>query len=202
MKLTYKGKYTHEDQLSKGILPPNAVKFREPETPFKLNLVALLFTIPALLLIGLFVLASALLHGYVYVHSNSNTILIGFALAYLTLLPHELLHAVCFGKSAEVEMYIIPRQFMMFVHCTQPISKARFIFLSLFPNLVFGWFPLTVWMLLPHVTIYSDILFGFSFISILFGAGDYLNVYNAFRQMPKGSMQQLSGFHSYWFMPE
>jgi len=201
MKLTYKGKYTHEDQLSKGILPPNAVKFREPETPFKLNLVALLFTLPALLLIRLFVLTSSLLHGSDLYRGSSHTLL-GFALAYLTLLPHELLHAVCFGKSAEVEMYIIPRQFMMFVHCTQPISKARFIFLSLFPNLVFGWFPLTVWMLLPHVTIYSDILFGFSMMSIFFGVGDYLNVYNAFRQMPKGSMQQLSGFHSYWFMSE
>ena len=201
MKLTYKGKYTGEDQLPKGILPPSAVKFREPGTPAKTQLVASLFVLPALLLIGLFVLTSALLHGSLYLDTRASNSLIGVALALLTIYPHELLHALCFGKNAEVEVYIVPKWLMAFVYCTQPVSKARFIFISLFPNLIFGWLPLTIWAVLHPVIIYSDTLFMFSCMSILFGCGDYMNVYNALRQMPKGSMQQLSGYNSYWFMP-
>jgi len=127
--------------------------------------------------------------------------LLGFILSFMTLLPHELLHGICFGKAAEVELLIAPKQLALFVVSNQPISKARFIFLSLFPNLTFGWLPLAVWMLLPYSAVYSDHLFTFSAVSVLFGIGDYLNVFNAIRQMPKGSMQQLSGFSSYWFMP-
>ena len=171
MKLTYKGKYTSEDQLPKGVLPPNAVKFVEPATPGRLNLVASLFILPALLLIGVFVLVSSLLHGSEIIRPSHS--LSGFVLAFLVIYPHELLHAICFGKNAEVEMFIIPRLLTAFVYSTQPISKARFIFLSLFPNLIFGWFPLSLWMIFPHVGIFSNILFWFSVMSIFFGAGDF-----------------------------
>ena len=45
-KIVYKGKYTSPDQLGKGVLPENAVKFKEPESPAKLNIVASLYMIP------------------------------------------------------------------------------------------------------------------------------------------------------------
>jgi len=201
VKLIYKGKYKSEDQLPKGNLPTNAVMFREPETAGKLNLVASLFALPALLLIGLIVLGSVLLHGSINLQRSSLADYAGVLLAFLTLLPHEFLHAVWFGRESEVELFIAPEKLMLFVICTQPVTKVRFILLSLFPNLVFGWFPLLLWAILPYGVILSNVLFYFSVISILFGVGDYLNVYNAIRQMPKGSMQQLSGFHSYWFVP-
>ena len=34
------------------------------------------------------------------------------------------------------------------------------------------------------------------------GGGDFMNMFNAAVQMPLGSLTQLSGMHSYWFMPE
>jgi len=46
------------------------------------------------------------------------------------------------------------------------------------------------------------ILFSFSISSLLLGVGDYVNVFNAAWQMPKNSITQLSGFHSYWYLPE
>ncbi|MCL2003932.1 MAG: DUF3267 domain-containing protein, partial [Oscillospiraceae bacterium] len=95
-------------------------------------------------------------------------------------------------------LFIAPKQLSLFVTSTQPITKARYIFMSLFPNLVFGWLPLAVWMV---VLPYNSDLLTFAVFSILFGIGDYMNVFNAVRQMPKGSMQQLSGFNSYWFIP-
>jgi len=200
MKLTYRGTYKDPEQLDKGILPENAVKFIEPEDPAELNIAAAKFLIPAFMLVVILMVISYLIHGGFFRHSTLMGFLIAFILSFLTLLPHEYLHAICFGKGAKVDMYVIPKQMMVFVYSTQPITKARFIFLSLLPNVLFGWIPMLVWVALPpSQTSYS--LFIFAAMTISFGAGDYLNTYNAIRQMPKGSMQQLSGFHSYWFIP-
>lgn len=197
MKLVYKGNFKNIEQLPKGLLPENATKFKEPKDMTETTVISALFALPALFGILLFLIGFFLIHGSLTI----NTTWVGLALTLLTLIPHELLHAVCFGKEAEVELYIAPKQLSLFVVSTQPITKARFIFLSLLPNLVFGWLPLAVWVILPFNAAYSNHLFTFSSISILFGIGDYMNVFNAIRQMPKGSMQQLSGFNSYWFMP-
>ncbi len=37
MKLVFRGKYSNEEQLPKGVLPENAVRFIEPEGPKELN---------------------------------------------------------------------------------------------------------------------------------------------------------------------
>ncbi len=202
MKLVYKGNYTGEEQLPKGELPAGAVKFIEPETPEELTKTALRFAVPAVLSIGLVVLLSAVFSGGVKLNLLSPYLFLGIGLFFFALLPHELLHAVCFGKDHEVELYIAPKNRMLFVVCVQPVSKRRFIFMSLLPNLVLGWAPLLAWAVLPYGGAHSNLLFSFSVMAILGGIGDYLNVFNALRQMPKGSMQQLSGFNSYWFMPK
>ena len=197
MKLIYKGIYESNEQLSIGVLPENAVKFKEPKNMTETMIIASVFILPAILGVGLFLVGSLLLHGDL----TLDTTFIGLLLSLLCLFPHKYLHAICFGKEAEVELFIAPKQLSMFVISTQPVTKARFIFMSLFPNLAFGWLPLAVWMILPYNAAFSGHLFTFSVLSILFGIGDYLNVFNAARQMPKGSMQQLSGFNSYWFIP-
>lgn len=99
-----------------------------------------------------------------------------------------------------MEFYISFKNLMMFVVSTHPVSRTRFIVLSLLPTFVLGWLPLILWAVLPYQEAYSNLLFPSSILTILTGVGDYLNVYNAARQMPKGSMQQMSGFHSYWFV--
>jgi hypothetical protein len=197
MKLIYKGVYKDPEQLDKGDLPENAVMFKEPDNPVQLNIIASLYAIPPFVLI----VAFTVLHRYLYDIGDDNLLTItlwGLLLALLSMFPHELLHALCFGKKSEVHLYIIPKQLMAFVYCTAPITKVRFIFLSLLPNLVLGWIPLLIWVLMPpHY--WDSLLFTFALLNILFGCGDYMNIFNAARQMPKGSLQQLSGFHSYWY---
>jgi len=200
MKLIYKGRFKGKDQLPKGVLPPNAVKFREPNSLVMVNVIGILFLIPVLLLVILAVVLSELFHGAVDFNFSLTYIFITGALVLLSFFPHELLHAVCFGKGAEVELYVSPLAF--FVTSTVPITKMRFIFLSLLPNLIFGVIPLLLWIALPYFESFSDVLFLFAVFSLCLGAGDYINVFNATLQMPKGSMQQLSGINSYWFMPE
>lgn len=198
MKIEYKGIYKDVEQLPKGELPENATKFKEPNNLLQLSIISLVFIIPAVFLAETFKIGSYLIHGTI----TYNITLLGVVMAIAMIFPHELLHAICFGKGAKVEMYISPKAFSAFVVSVHPVSKWRFIFLSLFPNLVLGWIPLSIWMILPFNPIYSNHLFAFAYASILFGGGDYMNAYNALRQMPKGSMHQLSGFNSYWYMPK
>jgi hypothetical protein len=201
VKIIYKGIFKDYEQLPLGELPPDAVKFKEAESFQKLSVVSLIFIIPALFLVAIIVMLSGLLHGGITIGGGLFIPLIAFSIGLLTIIPHEILHAVCFGKGAEIEVFMSLKHFNAFVVCTKPITKMRFIMLSLLPNLAFGWLPLIIWAILPYSGIYSDVLLYASVFGVLLGIGDYTNVYNAIRQMPKGSMQQLSGFNSYWFMP-
>ena len=195
MKLTYKGCLKNLEQLPKGNLPKNAVKFREPNTPTMANIVMVLYLVPALLTIKVIVLIVLKTNNNVDMKFN----LLGAFFALLVCIPHEFLHAICFPSKAEVQMYFVPKSLMLTVTCTEPITKLNYIWMSLCPNLFLGWIPLIIWSLLPGIPIISGLLYSYSLISIVMGCGDYMNIANASIQMPHKSFQQLSGFNSYWF---
>lgn len=121
---------------------------------------------------------------------------VGCIASLLILFPHELLHAVCFRE--DVYLYTNLKQGMLFVIGPECMSKGRFIFMSLLPNLVFGIVPYLIGMLLPQASFFLS----FGILSTAMGAGDYYNVFNALRQMPKGAKTYLYQFHSYWYLPE
>lgn len=198
IKLIYKGNFKGEEYLTKADLPSNSVKFIEPETAEELSKTSMIFLIPCAILIGIIVFMSINHHNQF--NYDNKYFFLSLLLSFATILPHEILHEICFGKDAEVELYVSLKNMMAFVVSTKPISKRRFIFLSLLPNIVFGWIPLLIWAFMPYNAVVSNILLPFSIICISFGVGDYLNVWNAMRQMPKNSMQVLSGFNSYWYI--
>ncbi|MHB8130977.1 MAG: DUF3267 domain-containing protein, partial [Mobilitalea sp.] len=102
-----------------------------------------------------------------------------------------------------VEVYYSLKHMMAFVISTHPTSKARFIFLSALPSLVFGILPLIIWLFIPpQFQPLGNIIYSFGLFNLFFGCGDFMNIFNATIQMPKGAITQLSGFHSYWYMPK
>lgn len=52
----------------------------------------------------------------------------------MIIFPHELLHALCFKK--DVYLYTNLKQGMLFVIGTETMSKGRFIFMSMLPNII------------------------------------------------------------------
>ena len=114
----------------------------------------------------------------------------------LFFFPHELLHAVCFRE--DVYLYTNWKQGMLFVLGPETMSKGRFIFMSLLPNLVFGVIPYILGMLFPKLVFAAAL----GVLATSMGAGDYYNVFNAATQMPKGSRTYLYKFHSYWYLPK
>ncbi len=77
------------------------------------------------------------------------------------------------------------------------MSKARFVFMSLLPNIVFGFLPFIAAMINPSL-IFLGVC---GALSISMGAGDFYNVFNAITQIPKGARTYLYKFNSFWYMP-
>ncbi len=196
MKLIFKGKFTSYDALPKGELPENAVAFREPKTMVGINLMALLFALPVAIV--MFILLSMFGGSEMYGRYNLCGLVIALALVPL----HEYIHALFCGKNAEVYMYYSLKHYMMFVLTLTPMTKARFIVMSLMPSLILGWLPFLAGLLICPSADIGGILMAAGIFGAIMGCGDYMNMFNAAVQMPKGSLTQLLGMHSYWFMPE
>lgn len=117
-------------------------------------------------------------------------------LAMLFLLPHELLHAICFRET--VYFYTYLEKGLLFVVGPEDMSKSRFIFMSLLPNIVLGLIPYIIAMINPSLIVLGF----FGALSISCGTADYINVFNAVTQVPKGAFIYMYGINSYWYMPK
>lgn len=187
MKLHFIGKYSgNEKDLPQREHKKGAVKFKESEDMTKFSKTINLYS--TIIFIVLIII--------IYMRTNSlNLSIIGILLALVCMIPHELLHAVAF--KSDVYLYSNLKASMLFVVGTEDMSKARFILMSLLPNLFFGFIPFIIFLLNPiHI-----ILGTFGAVSISMGVGDYYNIISAIRQMPKGSRKYLCGMHSYWYIP-
>ncbi len=201
LKLIWKGKFNGVEDLPIGELPKNAVRFEEPESAEELAKETRRFLIPVVIFLLIVIFLRIKINGFFGVSDVIN--IFGIILIPFSILPHEYLHAIFFPKDAEVEMWYSIKQRLALVTSTTAITKKRFIFLSLFPNIVFGFLPLIIWIFIPsYMSFISGILFAFGFISLIMGVGDFMNIYNTIKQVPKGAMTQISGFNSYWFFKE
>lgn len=193
MKLHYRGKYN----LDPTTLPtckhqPNAVKFKEVDSTKELADIAngIAMALMILLSIPVYLKYKGSLFDYF------DEMMVGAMLPLLTMFPHELLHALCFKE--DVYLYTDFKQGLLFVVGCETMSKQRFIFMSLLPNIVFGFIPYMISFLgIQYLT-----LAVLGVIAIGMGAGDYYNVFNALIQMPKGARTYLYQMNSYWYIPE
>ena len=193
MKLHYRGKYN----LDPTTLPtckhqPNAVKFKEVDSTKELADIAngIAIALMIILAIPVYLKYKGLLFDYF------DEMIVGAMLPLLTMFPHELIHALCFKE--DVYLYTNFKQGLLFVVGCETMSKHRFIFMSLLPNIVFGFLPYMISFLgIQYLT-----LAVLGVIAIGMGAGDYYNVFNALIQMPKGARTYLYQMNSYWYIPE
>jgi len=192
VKLIYKGKYQSEADLPVRSHPKGSVPFREPGDLRKLALLLNGMSIPLwVLTVGIFIWCAL-------PHLADGVLLmnLGIWTSLLLLFPHELLHALCF--KGEVELWTNLKMGMLFVVGTEDMSKGRFVFLSLLPNLVFGWIPYLLFLACPQWIFFGAL----GAMSIPMGIGDYYNVYNCLTQVPKGAAVYMSGMNSYWYLPK
>ncbi len=192
MKLHYKGKYDlNPESLPHGEHMPGAVPFKEAKDSRQLSIIANAASVVIMVLLAV----PAWFRCREYLLTSPFQMMFGAIASMLILFPHEILHALCFKE--DVYLYTNWKQGLLFVVGPETMSKGRFIFMSLFPNLVFGFIPYLLGMLLPGL-VFAVVL---GILATGMGAGDYYNVFNAATQMPRGSRTYLYQFSSYWYMP-
>lgn len=192
MKLHYAGKYNlNPESLPHGEHRPGAVPFKELKNTRDFAI----FINAGDLAVTVLLMALAFWRSGGFYRAPLQFFL-GVVTALASLFPHELLHGLCFR--GDVYLYTNLRQGMLFVVGPEEMSKARFVFMSLLPNLVFGFLPFLAGMLFPQL-LYFLVL---GALAIGMGFGDYYNVFNALTQMPGGARTYLYGFHSFWYLPE
>ena len=189
MRLHYKGKFNgNTEELPKGELEKheNAVKFKEFDDVNKMLVVMNIVSIVVMfILAGIYIWRTGGITKFSW---------IGMLISCLTLFPHEILHAICFKE--DVDMYLANGG--AFVCGTETMSKFRFIFMSLLPNIIFGFIPFILFLIVPNLTILGTM----GVFAIPMGVGDYYNIFNALTQMPKGARCFMEKQNSYWYMPE
>lgn len=192
MKLHYKGKYDlNPESLPHGEHMPGAVPFKEAKDSRQLSIIANAASVVIMVLLAV----PAWFRCREYLLTSPFQMMFGAIASMLILFPHEILHALCFKE--DVYLYTNWKQGLLFVVGPETMGKGRFIFMSLFPNLVFGIIPYLLGMLLPNL-VFAVVL---GILATGMGAGDYYNVFNAATQMPRGSRTYLYQFNSYWYIP-
>jgi len=165
---------------------PDYVPFKEAQDMNKLSLI----------MNGIAIVIAAFTVAVYFIVGRQPLNIIGTILSLVAMVPHEFLHAICFKE--DVYMYENLRKGMLFVVGPGTFTKAEFVFMSMLPNLVFGFIPFLIFLIDPSQTILGTL----GAISIPAGAGDYYNVFNAVTQMPKGAKTYMHGMNSFWYMPK
>lgn len=187
MKFHYMGKFNGDpESLPSREHEEGYVPYREPDQKklmIIINVIALIITVPLVIAVTAVAIRS------VYSMLMIWPALIAF---YVSIFPHEFLHGLCF--KGDVYMYTYFAKGACFVVGPELMSKPRFIFMCMLPNLVLGFLPFIVWCFFPNLTFLGF----FGALAIGAGGGDYMNVFNTITQVPNGAKTYMHGMNSFW----
>lgn len=203
--IKYMGYYKEETQLINGAaLPINAVQFKEGDNLSSIFILGAMVGMPFILSIIFlaYFKMKEVNYGYTF-ELNSVTIITYLVTCFLMvalLFVHEFIHAILFPLKEEKTIWFYPQQGALFVYCNALVSKIRFIVICLAPAMVLGLIPFVLWYVFAkHIQMpYSYAIVVISIINVVASVGDFANVYNAIRQVPKGAKIFNYGFHSFW----
>lgn len=187
MKFHYMGKFDgNAENLPTREHEEGYVPYREPDQNklmIIMNVIALIITVP------LVIAVTAVSRRDGYSMLSIWPALIAFM---VSIFPHEFLHGLCF--KGDVYMYTYLSKGACFVVGPELMSKSRFIFMCMLPNLVFGFLPFIIWCFFPNLTFLGYL----GALAIGAGGGDYMNVFNTVTQVPKGAKTYMHGMNSFW----
>lgn len=192
MKLKFKGIFKSYDELPKGNLPANAVKFKEIKGFLMLNLAAVMTALP--LAYALLAIVRQRMDFYA---DFRPMILWGILASLVCIVPHEIIHGLAMGGD-EAFIYFSPRNLLAFCISFSPMSKTRFFLMGIAPSFILGWLPFIFAMLFPTLPI-SGFIAAAAYVSILAGSGDLIKMFLAAVQVPKDCLIQFSGIDLYWY---
>lgn len=130
---------------------------------------------------------------------NPPFIIIGVLIGFLLMLVHEYLHAIAYPRDAEVWIGIMPKSFAALVLSSSPISKTRFIFMSLLP-IILGVIPMTAFCMMDSsLKELNSILLGAGIMGMTSVYPDIYNVTCVLKKVPKGAILQNNKNHTFYY---
>ncbi|HDV0843869.1 TPA: DUF3267 domain-containing protein [Enterococcus faecalis] len=205
-QIYYMGKYKDESQLTKGQpYPYQATQFKKSENINEIFLQGLLLGLPLFLIMVFIVIYRLFTMDYVQDWNfHWFAIIVSIFLMYPLIIVHEIIHALVFPINARKEIWNYLDQGTMFVYCEEKLSRLRFIAMCLAPVIVLGILPFLLWYFIaPILTLeFSVCWLLMSFSMTISAVGDFVNVFNTIRQVPKGAKIFNYGFHSFWIQED
>src|SRR3712207_5695916 len=125
------GNKSWDSNFPEGNLPNHAKKIDMPSDIFRSSIP---YGVPPLI----FCFAIIAVKWFVFGERAVNPLYmpLGLILGLLLIPVHELLHAICYDKGQKVYIGICLEKFAAFAVCHEPITKIRFIVMSLMPMLL------------------------------------------------------------------
>lgn len=188
-KIKWAGAVKNTADYQSGILPATAIKLDMPDTTGEMMLKAIPFLIPSAVIIFLSMFLKTLSAGQPVI--APLYVVLGFLLSFFVGIPvHELLHAIVYPKEAIVYIGIMPKQFAAVALASYPVSRGRFILMSLLP-IVLGVIPLIIFLISPETNkALNGVMFGLMITGLTSPYPDYFNVYQVLKQTKKGCLLQ------------
>lgn len=140
-KIKWAGIIKNTAEYQRGDLAQTAKKLGMPASINEMMRKAAPFLIPPLVIIFLSMFLKTFMCGVRVV--SFPFVAIGFVVGFALIFVHELLHAVVYPKEATVYIGIMPKQFAAVALASYPLSRVRFVVMSLLPY-VLGIVPLVM----------------------------------------------------------
>lgn len=183
MAIRFRGALNDFSQLEYGYCPPEAVPIKEGDNLENVIMQALRQALPLFILTGALAVVR-LVKGLNWTGEFSFVymlvvMLLWSVLYFALIVLHELIHAVFFPRRATKDVWLYQLQAAM-VYCNTPVTKRRFIVMSLTPAVLLGFIPYAAWLLWANVpNAILSIAWGSMAWSMIFGGiGDFYNVRN------------------------
>lgn len=203
MAIRFRGALNDFSQLKYGYCPPAAVPLKEGENFENVIVQAMRQFLPIFFLtaaLAVVRLVKGLNWGDTFSIGWIFLVMVLWSVLYFALIVlHELIHAAFFPRRANKDVWFYQLQAAM-VYCNTPVTKKRFIVMSLTPAIVLGFIPYAAWLLwggIPDAIL--SIAWGSMAWTMIFGGmGDFYNVRNVLQQVPKDAYVFNYGIHTYW----
>lgn len=203
MAIRFRGTLSDFSQLEYGRCPTEAVMLQEGETMEDVLKQALRQSVPLMILVTALTIVR-FWKGLAWAREPSIGYMVLVACGWLALYAvlivlHELIHAAFFPRRAVKDVWFYQMQAAM-VYCNTPVTRTRFVIMSLAPAVLLGVLPFVSWLFWAQsVNFILSIAWGSMAWSMIFGGiGDFYNVRNVLAQVPKDAYVFNYGLHTYW----
>lgn len=196
-KIIWKGIIKSEAEFPCASIPPNAKRLEAEEDMAKMQIKALPYMIPSVLLCFFCMFAKTFAARQPVIHIGF--LFIGVVLGFFLILVHELLHAVAYPKGATVYIGIMPKNLTAVALSARAVKRSRFFLISLLP-IVLGLIPLGIFCLTgSDAKEWNGLLFGMAIMGMVSVYPDIYNIAAVLKAVPKGATIQNNGNETYYY---